>query len=145
MPMTRRHDDRGQSLVEFALVLPVLLLLVTGLFDVARAVWQENTLAYAAREGTRYAIVHGSASASPSGPSDTTAVQTKVREAAIGVANVTVTVTYPDTAGSTACYDRGCRVIVDTFAPFVPLPSQYLLGGAFQIQLRGGSMLVIQK
>src|SRR5258708_24862285 len=54
-------DQRGQSLVEFALVLPVFLLIVTGLFDLARAVWQEETLAYAAREGARYAIVHGSA------------------------------------------------------------------------------------
>ena len=55
-----REDERGQSLVEFALLLPLMLLIITGLFDVARAVWQENTLAYAAREGTRYAIVHGS-------------------------------------------------------------------------------------
>jgi hypothetical protein len=36
-------------------------------------------------------------------------------------------------------------VIVDASAPFVPLPSQYLLGGAFQITLKGGSQLVIQR
>src|SRR2546428_7084085 len=56
-----RQGERGQALVEFALLLPLMLLIITGLFDVARAVWQENTLAYAAREGTLYAIVHGSA------------------------------------------------------------------------------------
>src|SRR5439155_1542038 len=39
----------GQAMLEFALVLPVVLLIITGVFDVARAVWQENTLAYAAR------------------------------------------------------------------------------------------------
>ena len=33
---------------------------------------------------------------------------------------------------------------VDATAPFVPLPSQYLLNGALSITLRGGSMLVIQ-
>ena len=33
----------------------------------------------------------------------------------------------------------------DATAPFVPIPSAYLLGGAFQITLRGGSMLVIQR
>src|SRR5205823_10360379 len=53
------REQQAQALIEFALMLPVFLLLVTGIFDTARAVWQENTLAYAAREGTRYAIVHG--------------------------------------------------------------------------------------
>ena len=53
-------NEGGQSLIEFALLLPVMLLIITGLIDVGRAVWQENTLAYAAREGTRYAMVHGS-------------------------------------------------------------------------------------
>lgn len=140
-----RQSDKGQSLVEFALIMPVFLLIVTGLFDVARAVWQENTLAYAAREGTRYAIVHGSASDSPVWPGNTTPVVNVVRNAAIGVPNVTVTVAWPDTVGGTACYDRNCRVSVDATAPFVPIPSQYLLGSTFQITLRGGSMLVIQR
>jgi Flp pilus assembly protein TadG len=145
---TRRRalgSDEGQSLVEFALVLPVLLLLIVGLFDIARAVWQENTLAYAAREGTRYAIVHGSASDDPSSSTNTVDIADKVRSSAVGVPNISVSVQYPDTAGSTPCNDRGCRVIVDATAPFVPLPSQYLTNGAFQITLRGGSMLVIQR
>jgi Flp pilus assembly protein TadG len=140
-----KRDDKAQALVEFALVLPVLLLFVTGLFDVARAVWQENTLAYAAREGTRYAIVHGSASDAPVGPSNTAPIATTVRDAAIGVPNITVSISYPDLVGTTPCNDRGCRVSVDATAPFVPLPSQYLAGGAFQITLRGGSLLVIQR
>jgi TadE-like protein len=158
-----REGQRGQSLVEFALLLPLMLLIITGLFDVARAVWQENTLAYAAREGTRYAIVHGSYGSPPADPTDPfnatcspgdqvicTEIPNIVRQAAIGVPNVTVTVTYPDfypNSGSPGvrCADRNCRVIVDTSAPFIPLPSQYMLGGAFQITLKGGSQLVIQR
>ena len=140
-----RRSEGGQSLIEFALVLPLFLLLVTGLFDVARAVFQENTLAYAAREGTRYAIVHGSGSADPAWPGDPSDVIAVVRNAALGVPNVTVTVTWPDTLGGSACYDRNCRVAVDATAPFVPVPSQYLLGSTFSITLRGGSMLVIQR
>lgn len=143
--MRRSRQDEGQALVEFALILPVLLMLILGLFDVARAVWQENTLAYAAREGTRFAIVHGSASDSPATQASHAAVDTVVRDAAVGVANIAVTVTYPDIISGTACNDRGCRVSVDATAPFVPLPSQYLLNGAFQITLRGGSLLVIQR
>ena len=90
--------ERGQSLVEFSLLLPVMLLIVTGLFDLARAVWQENTLAYAAREGTRYAIVHGSTSNAPVGPvspNDPT-IAGVVRASAVGVQNIAVTTTWPD-------------------------------------------------
>jgi Flp pilus assembly protein TadG len=136
-------DDTGQSLIEFALILPVVLLIITGLFDVARATWQENTLAYAAREGTRYAIVHGSAAldGNVAFSGSHQAVIDVVRNAAVGVPNVSVTVTWPDNG----CPDRNCRVQVDATAPFVPLPSAYMLGGAFQITLRGGSMLVIQR
>lgn len=156
------QGQRGQSLVEFALLLPLMILIITGLFDVARAVWEENTLAYAAREGTRYAIVHGSAgipAADPTDPTNATCspgdvvictnIPNVVKQAAIGVPNVTVIVTYPQTYPGTSpavpCADRNCRVAVEASAPFVPLPSQYMLGGAFRITLRGGSQLVIQR
>lgn len=143
------RGDGAQSLVEFALVLPVFLLLVTGLFDVARAVWQENSLAYAAREGTRYAIVHGSAGSPVVGPCSSclnpaTAnlgnIVNVVTSSAIGVYNIDVTIDYPDGDNQ-----RNHRVTVDATAPFVPLPSQYLLGAAFQVTLRGGSQLYIQR
>ncbi len=137
------HDEDAQSLVEFALVLPILLLVVLGLIDVSRAVWQENALAYAAREGTRYAIVHGAASSSPvaycSGTCSPAAVVGAVQGAAVGVPNITVSVSFPD--GNN---DRNSRVAVSASAPFVPLPSQYLLGGALTVTLKGASQLVIQ-
>lgn len=63
-----KRNERGQALVEFSLVSIVFFLLVFGMVDVGRAVWNYNTLAHATREGARYAIVHGSASADPSGP-----------------------------------------------------------------------------
>ena len=134
-------EDRGQALIEFALILPVILLVITGLFDVARATWQENTLAYAAREGTRYAIVHGSASTTPAYPGNDQDVVDVVRAAAVGVPNVSVTVNWVDGG----CYDRACRVSVDASSAFIPIPSQYLLGNTFSITLKGGSMLVIQR
>lgn len=140
-----RDDDRAQALIEFALVLPIFLLIALGLIDLSRAVWQENTLAYAAREGTRYAIVHGTGGSPIVFPGSHQEVKDVVRSAAVGVPNVTVTVTWPDLRGPTPCYERGCRVQVDATAPFVPLPSQYLTGSIFQITLRGGSVLVIQR
>src|SRR5438105_14964228 len=102
---SRGEGERAQSLVEFSLLLPLMLLIITGLFDVGRAVWQENTLAYAAREGTRYAIVHGSGYPDPAqiqyppsggNPGNNTGIVNIVRSAAVGVGGViTVTTKWP--------------------------------------------------
>lgn len=64
----RRRRERGQALTEFAVVGLVFFLLVFGMIDVGRAVWNYNTLSQATREGGRYAIVHGEFSDDPSGP-----------------------------------------------------------------------------
>lgn len=50
--------ERGQSLVETALVVPVLLLIFMGIFDFGRAVFAYNSVAEAARNGSRVAIVN---------------------------------------------------------------------------------------
>lgn len=50
---------RGQALVEFALVLPLFVLLLLAIFDFGRVIWARNIIENAAREGTRQAIVHG--------------------------------------------------------------------------------------
>jgi hypothetical protein len=47
----------GQTLVEFALLLPLLLILVMAFFDIGRAVVYYAVLNTAVREGTRFAIV----------------------------------------------------------------------------------------
>ena len=54
-----RRDDprRGQALVEFALVVPILLLLLLGIVDFARAWNVYEVLTDAAREGAREAVV----------------------------------------------------------------------------------------
>ena len=142
-------DERAQALVEFALVMPIFLLLVTGIFDVGRAVWQENTLAYAAREGTRYAIVHGASGSPVVGPcsiclnpvtNNLANITSAVTTNAVGVSGINVTIDYPDGGNN-----RNQRVTVDATAAFMPMPSQYLLGGTFTLTLRGGSQLVIQR
>jgi Flp pilus assembly protein TadG len=52
-----RRGRRGQTLVEFALILPIFLLIVVGIFDAGRAVFAYHTANNAAREGGRQAIV----------------------------------------------------------------------------------------
>ncbi len=51
--MLARGNDRGSSAVEFALVLPFLLLLICGIVDFGRAYNAKITLANAARESVR--------------------------------------------------------------------------------------------
>ena len=53
-----REPSRGQSLVEFALVLPLFVLLLFGILDFGRAVLAYNSISNAAREGARTAIVN---------------------------------------------------------------------------------------
>ncbi len=53
-----RERGRGQSLVEFALVIPIIILLVVGFFEIGRAVFAYNTLANAARQAVRVAAVN---------------------------------------------------------------------------------------
>ena len=56
------RDRRGQSLVEFALIVLPFLMILIGIFDVGRAIYGYNTVANAAREAARYAIVDQTAS-----------------------------------------------------------------------------------
>jgi len=86
----RRADrSRGQSLVEFALILPIFFVVVFGLIDGARLVFAYNTVAQAARDAARTAAVEapfvgktGAACTAPTCPGDTTAYRSDVKNAA---------------------------------------------------------------
>ena len=56
-PSLRRRGRSGQSLVEFALVFPIVILLFMAIFDFGRAIFAYNTVSNAARDGARVAIV----------------------------------------------------------------------------------------
>jgi len=86
--MRRRHAatdprDRGSVAVEFALLLPVLLLIIFGVIDFGRAINAQITLTQAAREGARLASL---GAVNP-------AVQNRVTLAATNLSPVTATVT----------------------------------------------------
>ena len=58
LPLRRlASDDRGAAVVEFALVLPILMLVVFIIIDGTRAFYTVNNLVSAAREGARYGSV----------------------------------------------------------------------------------------
>jgi hypothetical protein len=64
------RSARGQTLVEFGLLLPVLLMMLMGVFDIGRVVFANDMVSNAAREAARFAIVHGGSSITecPVGP-----------------------------------------------------------------------------
>ncbi|MCF0112288.1 MAG: pilus assembly protein [Erysipelotrichaceae bacterium] len=53
-----KKNERGQAMVEMALVLPIFLCLVCGIIDFGWLFYNQISLNNAAREGARYAVVH---------------------------------------------------------------------------------------
>lgn len=51
-----RRRQKGQGLTEFALILPILLLVLLGIIEAARIIWAYITIQNAAREAVRYAV-----------------------------------------------------------------------------------------
>ena len=62
-----KPDNKGQSLVELALVLPILLLIVFGVLDLGRIFFATIGLTNAAREGVRYLTLHANDISNPGG------------------------------------------------------------------------------
>jgi Flp pilus assembly protein TadG len=134
----------GQALVEFAFVLPVFLLLLFGTIDFGRYVYYVQILNNAAREGARYAIVHGSNSFQPTGPNpNDPTIASVVRNYAVGVIGNGATFDVASTWGTPPnppSNNRGQDVhVVVTYnfrslIPVVPLPP---------ITITGESTLVI--
>jgi len=52
-----RADSKGQALLEFALILPILLMLVLGILEFGRAWNLAQMMSDVAREGTRQAVI----------------------------------------------------------------------------------------
>jgi len=73
---TFARSDNAAALVEFAIVLPILLLFVFGIVDFGRALFTANNLTAAVREGARLASTQ--ISPDPTTGASTAAVQTAV-------------------------------------------------------------------
>lgn len=56
---SRFSDDEGQAIVEAALTLPVILAFVFTMIELCLIFYSYCMISESAREGTRYAIVHG--------------------------------------------------------------------------------------
>jgi len=134
----RRGDSKGQSLVEFAFIFPLITLLAFGFIDIGRAVFTWNTLTNATREAVRVAAVNqidpvsGPWQCNANRPvEDINAPGWTFRGCAMqagktaGVAHGDVTVTYAPPPGVTlTCSGRltvGCIATVTVVAHYVPI------------------------
>jgi Flp pilus assembly protein TadG len=123
----RRQARRGQALVEFALIIPLFLLLLVGIFDLGRAVFAFNTLTNAAREGARIAIVNQD--------EPTIVTRAKSQTAIVELNDPSVAIDFyqinPDGTPNTAvpCIAVGCLAVVSfeaTYRPITPFISNIL-------------------
>jgi hypothetical protein len=138
----------GQAMTEFALIAPVFFLMLFAIIEFGWYVYQVQTLNEAAREGSRYAIVHGSTSLCPSGPMPGGAanwcdpsgakVQAAVRSFAVGLNPSDLsfpTMAWNPNNGRGSVFDLVVQSTFHPLIPLVPLP---------QITMQGASSLVVQ-
>lgn len=87
--MIRRKLEKGQELVEYALILPIMLLILMSILDMGRAVYYYSAIHNSAREGVRYGIIN---------PDDPAGIEAVVRNKAVALqpTDLTVVVTLPD-------------------------------------------------
>jgi len=86
-------------MVEFAIVGGMLTALLLGIFEFGLSAWSRNAVAADAREGARYAIVHGSRSQTPV---DQAGVATYVKSRSMLGNNIRVYAWWPGTPASHA-------------------------------------------
>jgi Flp pilus assembly protein TadG len=102
----KKPESRGQSILEFALTLPIFLAIVVGVVDVGHAVVARSLLANCARKGARSAIFPQTADPTVISavnsqtlflgtiPSSDISISPTTTSARVSGTTVTVTVTY---------------------------------------------------
>jgi Flp pilus assembly protein TadG len=130
----RLGGDSGQSLIEFAMALPLLLLLVLALFDFGRGIFYWLDATHVANEGVRLAAVAGpsqpSCSALASYIQQKTSGQLKDgNSSASGVQSAsTVSISFPASTGPSGTPQIGDPVTVTVSASFKYVPAGYIPG-----------------
>lgn len=130
---TRRgtgQAQRGLAAVEFAIVAPVLLLLMLGVAEFGRALFQYNTLAKAVRDAARYYSVNAFV-----GSTTTEDATAKIRAANLvqygnrdGAGDLLLPGGAPVVTASTATDGTGTYVTVSASYTFTFLPGDPLAG-----------------
>jgi Flp pilus assembly protein TadG len=157
-PRRRWASDRGAAAVEFALVIPILVLVLGGILDFGFIFSQQIALNNAARDAARAGVVPDLSGAGLSCSDITTRLRTGITNGAVGLnsGSVTVTVTPPsnDTDPAASCTvsssNKPCTssaaadqlTVIASYASRPPFPLPYLSPitlkgqGVFQCEYR---------
>jgi len=152
-----REKSRGQTLVEFALILPVFLMLTLGVVDGARVFSAYIAITNAAREGALYAsqgtnytkwcsttsLVACPANSSGYQAADPDNIAYRVQQETNGLTRSNITLSAP-TCDTTPCSSSSTKVTVTvqySMALFVPLVST-LMGSP--VRMTASTTAVIQ-
>jgi Flp pilus assembly protein TadG len=98
----RRSGEAGQSVTEFALLMPIMVILLFGMLEFSSAFNHLNAMAYATREGARVGASLGKGGSDPSqvDPTIIAAVQRGLTDPIL-IENITLIEIYkPDAAGN---------------------------------------------
>ncbi len=111
--LRRRRRERGQSVVEFALILPVMLIILLGIADLARVYTTMLSVESAAREAADYGTTLGAGKWLPGPPMDATVVEMQ-RRACVAASNLP-DYSDPDGDPSTGCTNPSFAYCVTPF------------------------------
>lgn len=98
-------DQSGNAIIEMTLVGIPLIFILISIFELARGMWVYDTLSYAVRETTRYAIVHGqNCSISPNSCAITVGnITSRLRDAGVGLPTGQLNVTLQSLTDNITC------------------------------------------
>lgn len=118
-----RRARLGQGLVEFALVIPIILMILLGAVDLGRAAYAQSTISNAARTGTRIAIVDQSASDDCVARPGVTRCVTARQAVALGIGPESVALAFLTSDLQAICNPIaiGCLAQVTVSYAFVPI------------------------
>jgi Flp pilus assembly protein TadG len=129
------RDERGQSLVEFAITLPLLLLLVLGTFDLGLGFKTYMALTNAAREGVRAITLY---------PSDQNLAYTRIEAEASKVGltdDLLAERHYTVSISPSGPYKAGDRVTVNVHHEYEPLFQ--IIPGVDKINFTASATMVV--
>jgi Flp pilus assembly protein TadG len=129
----RRQRGRGQALVEFALVLPIFLMLLLGVFDLGRMIYMYNGVAEAARELARVTSVHPGTPGALGSTSNTAAVLAAQKALIPDLGNPVFTCVDIDGSAVTDTCVAGMQVKVVIQAPYRPVTPVFSLVGTLTL------------
>ncbi len=131
-----RKNARGQATVEFALSIVLVMVFILGIIELLMLIYAYNVLADSAKEGLRFAIVHGTGNTNCNGPGPAptgvtcdataagvvTAVTTYAQFSFHDTSKMAVTADYNPGGnnGTNACSTPSCLVRVTVSYPYQP-------------------------